>query len=193
MFFDIIEFNFTIRPMKNLFCFICLFTSVILISSCSSPRDKEIKAISTLEKELEKDAARPDPKKLTQLLDAYIAFVDKNAADTAAPNYLYKAITLCIGVNNGQKSMELIDRTLNDFPKSKYVATTLFLKAYVYENMLGNYGQATTFYKSFLKKFPTHDLADDAEAALKNMGKSPEEMVKEFEAARAAGQAKKGN
>ncbi|MFH1121373.1 MAG: hypothetical protein V1775_16260 [Bacteroidota bacterium] len=177
--------------MRKVIRITALFVVFALFFSCTSQRDKDIKSISRLEKELEKEAARPDPQKLTRLLESYLAFVDKNAADTAAPDYLYKAINLCIGVNNGQQAMQLIDRTLNEFPESKYLATTVFLKGYVYENLLGDYGQATKMYSVFLKKYPTHDLADDAEAALKYMGKSPEELVREFEAARSAAQAGK--
>jgi len=168
--------------MKKLFNAFAFSALVILGISCTSQRDKDIKAISGLEKQLEQEGAKPDPAKLTQLLDSYVAFVEHNAADSLAPNYLYKAINLCIGVNNGIRAMQLIDQTLNDFPKSDYLPETVFLKAYVYENLLSDYGKASQVYNDFLKKYPTHDLADDAEAALKYLGKSPEEMVKEFEA-----------
>lgn len=176
--------------MKKLFNAIALSGLLILGISCTSQRDKDIKAISGLEKQLEQEGAKPDPAKLTQLLDSYVAFVEHNATDSLAPNYLYKAINLCIGVNNGIRAMQLIDQTLNDFPKSSYLPETVFLKAYVYENLLSDFGKASQVYNDFLKKYPTHDLADDAEAALKYLGKSPEEMVKEFEAR--AAQAKTG-
>ncbi len=168
--------------MKKLFNVLALSTLVILGISCSSQRDKDIRAITSLEKEVEKEGAKPDPAKLTRLLDSYIAFAERDSADSLAPAFLYKAINLCIGVNNGARAMQLIDKTLNDFPKSSYTPETVFLKAYVYENLLSDYGQASKVYRDFLKKYPTHDLADDAEAALKYLGKSPEEMVREFEA-----------
>lgn len=168
--------------MKKLFNAIALSGLLILGISCTSQRDKDIKAISGLEKQLEQEGAKPDPAKLTQLLDSYVAFVEHNANYSLSPDYLYKAINLCIGVNNGIRAMQLIDQTLNDFPESSYLPETVFLKAYVYENLLSDYGKASQVYNDFLKKYPTHDLADDAEAALKYLGKSPEEMVKEFEA-----------
>lgn len=176
--------------MKKLINATAFSALIILGISCTSQRDKDIKAISGLEKQLEQEGAKPDPAKLTQLLDSYVAFVEHNAADSLAPNYLYKAINLCIGVNNGIRAMQLIDQTLNDFPKSSYLPETVFLKAYVYENLLSDYGKASQVYNDFLKKYPTHDLADDAEAALKYLGKSPEEMVKEFEAKAAQASAK---
>ncbi|NTW24102.1 MAG: hypothetical protein HGA37_05335 [Lentimicrobium sp.] len=164
---------------------------VIFVISCTPQREKDIKTIIRLEKQLEQEGARPDTQKLNQLLDSYIAFVDHNAADTAAPAYLYKAVNLCIGINNGPKAMELIDRTINDFQNSSYLPETVFLKAYTYENLLNEYGQASKVYNDFLIKYPNHDLADDAAAALKYMGKTPEELVEEFEAN--AAKAKSGN
>lgn len=178
--------------MRNSFSAACLLIFVVLFASCTSQRDKEVKAIENLEKSLESEAARPNPEKLSKLLDSYVAFVDKNPADTTAHLFLYKAVNLCIGVNNGSRAMQLIDRSLIDFPQSRYIATTVFLKAYVYENLLGDYGQAATVYNDFLKKYPNHELADDAEAALKYLGKSPEELVKQFEAQKAASQARTG-
>lgn len=177
--------------MKKLYNTLVIAAFVILGISCSSQRDKDIKAITSLEKQLENEGAKPDPAKLTQLLDSYLAFVDHNSTDTMASDYLYKAVNLCIGVNNGMRAMQLIDRTLNEFPKSSYIPETVFLKAYVYENLLSNYGQASKVYNDFLIKYPTHDLADDAEAALKYLGKSPEELVKEFEAKAAQAKAEK--
>jgi len=156
------------------------------LAACSSPRDKEISSISALEKEVESAGARPELARLEQLLDAYTLFADKYSSDTLAPVYMFKAINLCIGVNNGHRAMQLIDTALNKFPESRYNAETVFLKAFVYENLLNNYGQASQVYNYFLKKYPNHELADDADAALKNMGKSPEELVEEFEAARKA-------
>jgi len=177
--------------MRN-FIKLTLFVAVIATAvSCTSKREREINEITKLEKQLEGEGARPDQAKLNTLLDAYVAFVDKNPADTSAPDFLYKAVNLSIGIGNGTRAMELIDRTMNEFPHSKYIAETVFLKAYVYENLLNNLGQASVVYNDFLSKYPDHDLADDAEAALKYLGKSPEEMVKEFEA-RAAEKSKSG-
>ena len=47
--------------------------------------------------------------------------------------------------------------------------------------MLKNLGKASDSYKEFISKYPNHELTDDATASLKFLGKTPEEMVKEFE------------
>ncbi len=55
------------------------------------------------------------------------------------------------------------------------------MQAFAYENIIGNTGKAFEYYNEFLSKFPEHELADDALTAIKFMGKSPDEIVREFE------------
>lgn len=53
---------------------------------------------------------------------------------------------------------------------------------FVYENDLNDLENAKQTYEAFLQKYPNDpDFADDAQMALKNLGKSPEELIKEFE------------
>lgn len=169
--------------MKKQFILACLtiFGSAIIFS-CTSERDREAKGISKLEEELTAQAARPEPEKLNELMGLYLNFVANHPTDSTAPQYLFKAVNLAMGMNNGQKAMELVDRTLNEYPKSEKLAETIFLKAYIYENLLSNLGLAQKTYRDFLLLYPDHELSDDAEAALLNLGKSPEELVREFEA-----------
>lgn len=159
-----------------------IILSFLVITSCKSPRDKDLSGIKKLETELSKETAKPDKAKLDNLLSLYIDFADKYPADSAAPLYLYRAINLSMGMAEGETAMKLIDRSINQFPKSKRYPEIVFLKAYVYENMLNEYGKAMTIYRDFAVRFPDHELADDAVAAVQNMGKTPEELVREFEA-----------
>lgn len=174
--------------MKSILFPLVAFSIMVFAFACTSGIKKEMTVIETLEKELTDQAARPDPDKLASLLDAYTAFVDNHPADSMAPQYLYKAINLSMGVNNGVKAMQLTDRMLNEYPKDSRMPEVIFLKAYIYENQLSNLGLALKTYQDFLSRFPEHELADDVQAAIDNLGKSPEELIREFEA-RAAKQA----
>jgi TolA-binding protein len=57
----------------------------------------------------------------------------------------------------------------------------MFLKAFVYEDQLHDLNKAKKYYEEFLEKYPDSDFADDARISLQNLGKSPEELIKEFE------------
>lgn len=177
--------------MKRIFVPFVALVAIAFMVACTSKLVKEQKNIENIEKELAAQEARPDPARLEELLNAYLAYVDKHSADSLAPFYLYKAINLSMGMNQGEKAKQLTDRMLNEYPKYDRIPETVFLKAYIYENMLGNLGQALSTYQDFLSRFPEHDLADDAQAAINNLGKSPEELIREFEA-RAAQQQQAG-
>lgn len=172
--------------IMNRYISVLLLTITVLMVSCSSPRDKEASKIKKLEDKLKEQAASPDKAKLDELLALYINFVDKFPGDTAAPSYLYGAVSLCIGTNNGEKAMKNIDRFINEYSQSSRLPEIIFLKAYVYENLLDNLGEAASTYRDFITRFPDNELVDDAQAAIINLGKSPEELVREFEAKAAA-------
>ncbi len=57
----------------------------------------------------------------------------------------------------------------------------MYLKAYVYENYLGDLEHAKMIYIEFLEKYPDNEFADDAEISIQNLGKSPEELIRQFE------------
>lgn len=161
---------------------VIFITLAMLFTACTSQRDKAINDITELEEQLKKAEARPQRTQLDELLNKYVSFVDKYPQDTTAELYLYRAVNLTMGMGDGQTAMKLIDRTINEFPKSSRLAETVFLKAYVYENILSEYGKAAAIYRDFATRFPDHELADDAQIALNNMGKTPEELIREFEA-----------
>lgn len=164
-----------------------LLTLPLIFSGCKSPAEKDASRINVLEEKLKTEGARPEKAELNELLSLYTTYADKYPDDTLAPLYLYRGVNLCMGMGNGQEAMKLIDKTINKYPNGPRLAEIVFLKAYVYENYLGRLGKASEIYRDFINRFPNHELADDAQIAIQNMGKTPEELVKEFEARNSAG------
>lgn len=158
-----------------------LFSVLIVVASCTSKRDKEQSRIDALEKEVNAQAATPDTANLNSLIKEYTAFVDAYPKDSLAPLYLYRGVRVAMSMNDGQRAMKLIDRYINEYNQTKSYPEVVFLKAYVYENLLNNYGRASEIYRDFIHTFPDHELQDDAQVAIQNMGKTPEELIKEFE------------
>ena len=67
------------------------------------------------------------------------------------------------------------------YPNSAKASESIFLCAFIYDTYLQKYDDARRYYKMFLKKYPNHPLAKDAQISLDNLGKTPDELVKEFE------------
>ena len=87
-----------------------------------------------------------------------------------------------MNIDKAKHSIELFDRIINDYPKFAKVADCMFLKAFVYDDKLKDYKKAKEAYEAFLKKYPTHEFAESAKACIENLGKSPDQLIREFEA-----------
>jgi TolA-binding protein len=65
------------------------------------------------------------------------------------------------------------------FPNSKEAPTALFLMGFIYNNELHNIDSARAAYKTFLEKYPGHDLAASAKFEMETLGKDPTTMLHE--------------
>lgn len=166
-----------------LHAFIVVIGIAFILGSCSSdPRQDAISKIDSLEEGLVADTLGPvDKEKARQLVEHYVNFADNYSADSMAPSYLFKAADIAINTGMPGKSIMYFNRILNQYPGFEKVAHAMFLKAYVYENHMGNLGKAKSIYEEFIKKYPENAFADDAEVSIKYLGKSPEELIEEFE------------
>jgi tetratricopeptide (TPR) repeat protein len=124
--------------------------------------------------------------KAGELQDLYVELAESNPGDTLSAEYYFKAAELAMNLNKTQQALELYNKIIYTFPEFKKAPESLFLMAFIYENTLQNYGRAKELYELFLEKYPDHDFADDARFSLMYLGKSPEELMKEFEEKNAA-------
>ncbi len=109
------------------------------------------------------------------------ALVEKSNPDQYV-EVLLKAAGLAKTVDNPQKAIELYTKIANGLPQHKKAPTALFMIGFVQENDLNDLAKAKATYESFLQKYPNDpDFADDAQNAIKMLGKSPDEIIKEFE------------
>jgi outer membrane protein assembly factor BamD (BamD/ComL family) len=112
---------------------------------------------------------------------AYMAYADKYPQDTLSANYIFKAAEVSSAIKMSQQSVDYFDRFLKEYPQDRKASTALFLKAFVLENDLNKYGEATAAYNLVIQKYPNSSFARDAAACIQNMGKPTEELIKEFE------------
>ncbi len=165
--------------MKKGISFFAIVVSLFLFS-CSPSRDKMSEKITKMELEL-KNAPVVDSNAVNELLGAYQNFASRFPSDSMAPEYLFKAGGLAIGFKRGVQAVEIFESIIQTYPAYRKIPECYFMEAFAYENVINNFGKASEYYNTFIAKFPEHELADDAAAALKFLGKSPEEMVREFE------------
>lgn len=98
-----------------------------------------------------------------------------------APDYLFKAGEVSMGINMDFDALGYFQRLERDYPKHPKAPHALFLQAFIWDNKLNDDGKAEFLYKQFLEKYPMHEMAKDAQFSLEHLGKSDEDLIKEFE------------
>jgi outer membrane protein assembly factor BamD (BamD/ComL family) len=155
---------------------------LVLLSGCSPSKEKSVKNISGIEARLfAPSSAGFDRAKADSLLTAYESYVKHFPSDSLSLRYSFKAANLAMNMGDGAKAIDLFDKFISKYPDSPKASVSMFFKGYIYENQIKNLDKAKEIYLQFIEKYPTADFANDARIALKNLGKTPEQMVREFE------------
>lgn len=154
---------------------------IISISACKSPQEKEYKEIVELENILFGEQTELNDSIARVFLQRSETYINTYKEDPKTPELLFKTGE----VLNGLKSYDYAIRKFQDlflrYPKSNKAAESIFICAFIYENNLQNYEEAGNYYRRFIRNYPNHPFVKDAKIALENLGKTPEEMVREFE------------
>lgn len=166
--------------MKTLRVFTILFVLAGLMACGSAAKDME--KIKALEKTVFADPTGMNKEQAAQLVILYEKFASKYPKDSMAPTCLYKAAEMSINLNKGNDAVTYFDRVINDYPTYPRLPEAYFLKGFVYEISLMNLNKAREAYTAFIQKYPNHELTDDAQISLNNLGKTPEQILLEAQA-----------
>ena len=159
-----------------------LITSLAMIAGCKPSKEKSAARIQGLEKRLyAPDAVSFDKAKSDSLMNMYETFIKENPKDTLSPGYLFKAANIAMNNSDGNKALSLFDQYIRDYPGQKKAALCMFFRGFVYENVLHDLDRARETYLQFIEKYPTNEFVKDARMAIKNLGKTPEMIIREFE------------
>ncbi len=160
--------------------FYLLFMS-LFIACQSGPNQAEMtESIKSLQQEIGA-TSQPPPDKVEAFQKALVDYADAFPADSNSVQYLSKAGETARLLRQFDRAFEIFDKIEKNYPESKAAAAAMFMKAFTLDNDLKKYEEARAAYEAFLKKYPNDDFADDAQFLLKNLGKSPEEIIKGFE------------
>ncbi len=114
-------------------------------------------------------------------IDACEAAVKAEPALAKAPEFLHHAAETARTLRDIPKAIELYDWITVTYPAHPRAATSLFLKAFTYDNDLKDFDKAGEYYKEYLSKYPNDEFSESAKFLLDNLGKSEEELKKMLE------------
>jgi hypothetical protein len=171
---------------------VVLALCVVLFAACGgggevkNPALSELALIDSLEAILFADEGGMDNRAAAQLLvRSYATYYQRNKADAAAVDMLFKAGEVSMGLGDGRLAVKYFGMVADEHSDFHKAPEALFLQAFCEENLNGDLQQAEFFYSDFIAKYPGHALAEDAKFSIENLGKTDEELVKMFEAAKA--------
>ncbi len=169
-------------------CYLLLIGLLVLGASCSGPNERGQSemtvqdSIVSMENNLfDNNGAQIKRADAAKLIDLYKKFAKENPQDSLAPVYLFRAADISMNIQRPVRTIALFNKIMTDYPDYEKVPSVMFLKAFVYEDQLHDLEKAKKYYEEFLARYPDSDFADDAEISLKNLGKTPEELIREFE------------
>lgn len=167
---------------KNLF--VMALTAGLGMAGCQDSQQSIIENIEKSQKELYGDGKNFnfDKVKADNLIAAYDKFITKYPNDAKTPEYLFNESEVYSTKKDFDKAIECYTKIYANYKDHEKAPTALFMLGFTYEDKLKNLDKAKEYYNEFLAKYPKHELADDVQFSLNNLGKSPEEIMKEFEA-----------
>ncbi|MDP3463992.1 MAG: hypothetical protein Q8S18_14455 [Bacteroidales bacterium] len=163
--------------------FFLLFITITWLFACEPAKNNSSasEAISALENNLYDQEGNLELNTANELISKYEAWADSLPNAPQTPEYLFIGADLSINMPNVSRTMRLLDKIIKDYPTYDKRGLSMFLKAFVYEEQLNDTSLARKQYELFLSEYPEHDFSDDAKLAIRNLGKTPEDLIREFE------------
>ena len=160
-----------------------LFSLLVAVVMMSCGEKMSVEKINELESKVFAKDAVVSAENVIQLVDAYLLFAKQNPNDLQSPDFLFKALDVAVGVNaeGPQKAIDIADVLIEKYPDFEMTPMALFIKGFVYENMIGDLQNAEMTYRHFIEKYPNSPMVEDVKATLENLGLTPEELIRKFE------------
>lgn len=121
-----------------------------------------------------------DRKGAIALYDVYLAFAKRFPQDTMAPEYVFRAASVSRTLGEPQRTLELYDRVIRDYPQWRRLPDAYYLRAFTIDSDLGKKGEARTAYEEVIARFPDHKFAADAKQMIVNLQYTDAELIERF-------------
>lgn len=152
------------------------------MTACET-QEKTKNDIFALEKTLVDENGALNAASADKLIEAYKNYAEKYPNDAMSPDFLFKAIDISVEYNalNPQKTIEISNMLIENYPDFNMTPMTMFIKGFIYENQMQDYEKALETYHQFLERYPDNPMATDVQTTIKNIGIPLEELIKTFE------------
>lgn len=128
-------------------------------------------------------ATEVNPEVGNKAVKAFADFAFYCPNDTLAPVFLLKAGQIAASINNLPQAQVCFEKCYTDFPEFKNRGAAMFLLAQLYDeaSQLNDEEKARELYGKIINSFPNTEWAKNANDARALIGKTDEQIIKEFE------------
>lgn len=166
--------------MRRQIIYIFLSISVIL-TSCSSDKDKLYSEIKAMEKTLFADDMGLNDSIALEYTIKCDNYAKTYRDDANSPELLFKSGEVLSGLERYDAAIRRFQDVYNIYPNYKKRPESIFICGFIFDTHLQDKVNADYHFQKFMKEYPNHKLYHEAKIALENSGKSAEELVREFE------------
>ena len=149
------------------------------VLAVTDPRVELVNQINSLEAEMH-SSMQLDNTKAGAAIKAYTDYARSYPTDSLSPDYLFKAAEILTAIQQYAQALAYYQNITDKYPTYKLVEESLFLQGAILDNFLNDDVKAKVIYEQLLAKYPKSKYTADAKAAINNLGKSDEELIKEF-------------
>ncbi len=111
-------------------------------------------------------------KLLSRILIGMLALITLFACSkTLTEEEYYEAAKEAYTKENFEPAIANFKNIIQHYPQGKRAAEASFMLGFINANDVKNLDEAKKYYEAFIAKYPDHELADDAQYELQNLGK----------------------
>jgi len=176
--------------MKKIF--FLLIISLILFAGCSNnetpsentdkkelPREQFVEEIKKLETEMFKSKVVV-PEIANKAIKAYSDYALFFPKDSITPHYLFKAGEIATANHQYAQAIAYYENIEKEHKTFIHADAAVYMQAYIYDYLTNEDAKAKDIYERLISNFPKSIYVNDAQSAIKNLGKSDEQLIEEF-------------
>ena len=168
---------------------IVILLAAFAISACNEttqPTKEEAKAsiIENIEQtkvQLNEAGKKNKPSHAERLVTLYTDYADQYPKDSLAPEMLFMAGNVCIGLEEFDRSISYFERIDEHYKTYLKHPEAIYLSGFVADYHQNKKGLAKNYYEKVIELYPDHVFAKDAKQAIMALSMSDEELLKMFE------------
>lgn len=161
-----------------------LLALAVIVYGCGSGEpsaEEQRKEISLFEGILYSPESSLDRDSALMLVDRYLQYGEAFPEDSLSPHYQFKAARMHMALDNHQEALTLLRQLEARYPDWEMMPQVLIIRGTIYDDHLHDYNNAQKAYQRIIDEYPGDELVPDARALIMHLGKSPEDIIREFE------------